>query len=315
MKKIPLLLSGICISVMMHAQTAASYYFNASEEVYNSIQQTGTAASIAGDDMFDTSIPIGFTFGYCGANYTQLYASSNGYISLPNVLPSSGAPSAANNLSSVQMLTFGTGLLCPFWDDLDGTGRNAFYTTLGEEPYRVFVFEWVEFGLYGGLSGATDDTLNFQVKLYETSGKIQFCYGPHNQPALSGTIGIVNSTTDFQTLDTPSSSPSSTNYSFTTYINSLPVDGQVYTWTIGPLGIDEPITIDITAFPNPSNGATNFIASSIIDSALIYTITGQQLASLNPMSNQFTYSFESSGCYYVELVCDKKRETIRVVIE
>ncbi len=314
MKKIPLFFTAICFSLMTQAQTAASYDFNASMETFNSISDIGTSATVNGDDMFDTSIPIGFTFGYCGINYYQLYASSNGYISLPNVLPSSGAPSAANNTNSVQLLNFGTGLICPFWDDLDGTGRHSYYTTLGNEPNRVFVFEWVEFGLYGGLSGATNDTLNFQVKLYETSGTIQFCYGYHNQPALSATIGIINSTSDYQTLDAPSTSPTPSVSNFATNINSLPGDGQVYTWSLGPIAIIENDPLVTNAFPNPSNGAVTLISSSKIESASIYNLAGQQIASVKPISNQFKYTFESSNCYFIQVVTEKKTEIVRVVI-
>ncbi|MBX7051208.1 MAG: T9SS type A sorting domain-containing protein [Flavobacteriales bacterium] len=291
-------------AIQTYSQTAASYGFNASTEAYNSIQEIGTEASVNGDDLFDTGIPIGFTFGYCGTNYVQLYASSNGYVSLPNVLPSTGAPSASNNLNSVQLLTFGTGLLCPFWDDLDGTGRHAYYATLGSEPNRVFVFEWVEFGLYGGLSGATNDTLNFQIKLYETSGTIQFCYGPHNQPSLSATIGIFNSSTDYQTLDLPSSNPAPSAANFTGNISSLPEDGQVYTWSLGPISVSENNSTHVKVFPNPSDGRVNVLASESIEQVVVFDALGQLVTSEKPQARFFSFDLEESGCYFMKIVTD-----------
>lgn len=301
--------------VQAYSQTATSYGFSASVEAYSSIQDIGTEATVAGDDLFDTGIPIGFTFGYCGTNYVQLYASSNGYISLPNVLPSSGAPSASNNINSVQLLTFGTGLLCPFWDDLDGTGRHAYYATLGNEPNRVFVFEWVEFGLYGGLSGATNDTLNFQIKLYETSGTIQFCYGPHNQPSLSATMGIFNSNTDYQTLDEPSSNPTPSAGNFNGNINSLPSDGQVYTWSLGPIEVDETSSASVTAYPNPSEGKVNLMASESIDCIVIYDALGQIITTENPRTKYFSCTFEESGCYFMRVFTENGTIMKQVIIE
>ena len=304
MKKLLTCIFILVAVVQTHSQTAASYGFGASLETYNSIQDIGTEATVAGDDLFDTAIPIGFTFGYCGTNYVQLYASSNGYVSLPNVLPSSGAPSASNNMNSVQLLTFGTGLLCPFWDDLDGTGRHAYYATLGNEPNRVFVFEWVEFGLYGGLSGATNDTLNFQIKLYETSGTIQFCYGPHNQPSLSATIGIFNSNTDYQTLDEPSSNPTPSAGNFNGNINSLPADGQVYTWSLGPIAVEETSMVSVTAYPNPSDGRVNLRASESIDCIIIYNALGQMITTEFPRTKHFSCTFEESGCYFMKVITE-----------
>lgn len=213
------------------AQTAASYLYYPTSEPFVSIAESGIPANFTGDDYFQTSIPIGFTFDYCGINYYYFYASSNGYISLPNILPSSGAPSANNSIFSLFQLNNGIGMICPFWDDLDGLGRSAYYLTTGISPNRIFTIEWNSFGLYGGLGGPTNDSLTFQIKLFEQNGLIQFCYG-HSMvySTLGATIGIINSTADFQTLNdcTPTAVPSSSV--FTTNISSFPLIGQVYNW-------------------------------------------------------------------------------------
>lgn len=314
MKSFCLFTLVFCLVFRTEGQTAESYGFAASQETYNSIKTFGIAATANGDDLFDTSIPIGFTFNYCGTNYSQLYASSNGFISLPNILPSSGAPSASNNLNSVQLLNFGTGLICPFWDDLDGTGRETYYTTLGTQPNRVFVFEWVNFGLYGGLSGATEDTLNFQVKLYETTGTIQFCYGEHDFPTLAATIAIINSNTDYQTLNNSGSNPTPSATDFTTNISSLPADGQVYTWFLGPAYVAENQVIT-SVYPNPTKGNLNLVCRENMKRICCYDVTGKLIHEEFPNVSNVTLYFDIPGVYELLVFSESGCETHKFMVE
>jgi hypothetical protein len=295
--------SSFNYGLKISAQTTADYDFSASMETFSSIKTFGTPATINGDDFFQTSIPLGFSFTYCGVSYPLTYASSNGYIQLINILPSSGAPSASNNLNSVSLLHQGTGMICPFWDDLDATGRESYYTTIGDAPNRVFIFEWVNLGLYGGLSGATADTLNFQLKLYETTNTIQFCYGSHNQPNLTATMGLINSTTDYQTLDAPSSFPTPSGSNFNTSINSLPDDGQVYTWSFGPASVYQtPRLSKISIYPNPSNGAFRLASTQSIKTIDIFDTSGKLISTAQPFSTNFVHTLLDCGIYIMRVV-------------
>ena len=230
MKKIFLVGLFICFALVNkgYAQlTAASYGFTAFTNPYTSISSTGTVTTaISCDDCGLCSIPIGFSFVYCGSTYTTLAANSNGYLSLVNNC-TGGTATFTNSAASLATISGGAGMLMPFWDDLNGMGYLAYYSTTGPVGSRVFTFEWDNFSLF------IDNTVhaNIQVKLYEGSNIIDFCYGPSSYATASGTIGIANSGTDYQTLPSSSTSPIPSSSTFTTSISTSAANGQVYRWT------------------------------------------------------------------------------------
>ena len=212
----------IILNLRANAQlTAASYGFTAFTSTFTSISGTGTSSTgLSCDDCAECSIPIGFSFVYCGTTSTTLAVSANGYISLVNNCVG-GLATAGNAISSMSSISDGAGMLMPFWDDLNGTGYTTYYSTTGPVGSRIFTFEWNNFSLF------TDPSVNatFQVKLYEGSNIIDFCYGPSDYSTLSetsGTIGIANSETDWQTLPNASSAPVPSSTTFTVVINPLP---------------------------------------------------------------------------------------------
>ena len=149
----------------------------------------------------------------------------------------------------------------PYWDDLNGFGHIAYYQTTGTAPNRVFTFEWNGWGVYAGTG-----TGNFQVKLYEGTNVIDFCYGASTYSGNSATIGIANSTTDYKTLNNSSAAPVASGATFTTSVASTPANGQVYRWT--------PCTVTVTAAndgPTCPGGTIHFTGTS---SGTSYTWTG-----------------------------------------
>ncbi len=138
---------------------------------WDEISSTGTSAigvgSISypvGCDNCGEIIPIGFSFNYYGANYTDIRVDSNGYMEfdlaglsqpwndpLPSFMP--------------------TGKVAPFWSDLNVPPSGAvYYETLGSAPNRYLVVQWnVEHLWDPGFP------LLFQAVLRE-SGEIEFRY-------------------------------------------------------------------------------------------------------------------------------------------
>jgi hypothetical protein len=116
-------------------------------------------------------VNIGFSFSYLGVNYTQVRLNTNGWLSFN--LTGEDANTHCN------FILFNTAdpttALAPWWDDLnaDGNAKVAYQTT-GNPPNRVFTAEWNNILAY---SFGSTTRLNFQVKLHETSGIIEFCYG------------------------------------------------------------------------------------------------------------------------------------------
>lgn len=235
MKKLYLLLLLCCASILSHGQiTASSYGFTPLSGTFSSISSTGTvASSVVGDDVTQTDIPIGFTFNFCGNDYTTLSACANGWLSLSNIY------STTTYYSSGSLAGITPAALFPFWRDLDGrgTGSQAYYTVTGTAPNRVFTFEWSDWRYYWYVDYSS--SFSVQVKLYETTNQIDFVYSNPDGVALSswssgGSIGIANSSTDYLSLDGYGSSPSASFTTFTSNLMQIPATGQIYRFTPPP---------------------------------------------------------------------------------
>ncbi|MES2702626.1 MAG: GEVED domain-containing protein [Bacteroidota bacterium] len=228
MKKMYLFMLVLLLSVAAKAQTAASYAFARTTGTYTSIvggSGTVSTTSISSDDATLSSISIGFSFVYCGTTYTTLSACSNGWLSLTN----STANVWTNTMSGAA--NGGVGKIMPFWDDLNGSGRTAYYQTTGTAPNRVFTFQWGDpstpWGTWTGSGTAT-----FQVKIYESSNVIQYVYGTGSYSGSSATIGIANSATDILNLANQSSTTATTTFSSS--VSGSPAANSVMTWTPPP---------------------------------------------------------------------------------
>lgn len=128
----------------------------------------GASTGPTGDDS-NQDVPLGFTFKYTGANYTQARISTNGWLSLNQT----GFP-GVQNLSLFDN-TLPNTTLAAWWDDLIADGSSIIsFKTDGVAPDRIFTAEWLQMLTY-----YTDATtrLSFQVKLFETTNIIEFHYG------------------------------------------------------------------------------------------------------------------------------------------
>ncbi len=139
------------------------------------------------NDSLSPAISLPFNFPFYGTNRSQIYISSNGWISFVNpgdttyaindTIPDGGGPNHA---------------LAVYWDDLESTPGNSggvYYKTIGTTPNRQFIVEWQVINASG--------EINFQVILYEHSHLIKFQYQTVGAAYLGGasaTIGIKAST-------------------------------------------------------------------------------------------------------------------------
>lgn len=221
--KVILLLSTVFMSLVTRAQL--SYTFSASNVTYSAISSATTLINANINDATSSVQDIGFTFTYGCTNYTRFIASSNGFISLGNVL--------TDDLPDNAMATTGQGpLLAPLWDDLrtnNGNGKVSFRST-GTVPNRILTVEWLNMRWK---NGATTDAISFQVKLYETSNNIEFCYRlgtatPSNSPNAS--IGIIGGTItgDYYSLNGTGTSPAAQYGIATNNLSVRPANNQLY---------------------------------------------------------------------------------------
>jgi subtilisin-like proprotein convertase family protein len=129
------------------------------------------------DDGISQNHPIGFNFNFAGTTFDRFSLNPNGYITmgtsivydLYNVL-CGGRGSGRNNVISA--LT--TDLYAS-----SGCGRSGAiqYLTTGTAPNRVLTVQWGDVGVYGWGSSFC---INFQIKLHETTNKVEIVYGTFN---------------------------------------------------------------------------------------------------------------------------------------
>jgi len=148
---------------------------------------TGGTLGPSGDDAY-SDVSIGFSFNYFGVNYSQARINTNGWISL-NVTGSADAMDNSELFTSALPAT----VIAPWWDDLSTDATSSVsYITEGIAPDRVFIAEWKR--VLAFYSTGTTARLSFQVKLYESSNVIEFCYGTaeagNHDVSESASIGI-----------------------------------------------------------------------------------------------------------------------------
>jgi hypothetical protein len=221
-----------------------------------------TSVLTTGNDDTPTAAaaPIGFTFNYESAAYTQYSVSPDGWILL-------GPAAAAVEFTNVTTSTTNVPRIFPYWDDL-ATGLDGGVQTLvtGTAPNRIFKVQW-QVTIPRATGGNFNST--FQAWLYENGGRIEYRYGTMGTPT-SGSIsgGIVGVTsTNFNSLSyaANTSSPSAAND-----LNTIaPASGRMYvytppspTWTWSP-----------STFITGQTTLANPIATAVTSNTT-YTLTG-----------------------------------------
>jgi chitodextrinase len=224
------LASGICsiVSYQANAQLAANTYeFIPLSGTFTEIVGGTNIPAIQTDDAISAALPIGFTFNYCGTDYTQIKASSNGFITFNVANTSSANGNSSGNIVDIKPAVM------PLWDDLGGGVGQANYLTSGTAPNRVFTLECKDWRW--NYNSSFPATISFQVKLYESSNIIEFVYrretGTGNITSSGGaTIGIIdnNATAGYLVLNNATAAPVVSFTTLTTDIQARPLTGQIY---------------------------------------------------------------------------------------
>ena len=212
------------------ATTAAGYSFLAKSSTFSYLSSGTTISSMYADDAISPSISIGFTFKYCGTDYTNIYASTNGFISFGT------SPSTVAYPGSTSYLATSGGIgkaVMALWDDLSGLSSTsvATYNLSGTSPNQVFT---IEFKNWLWDYSTTTPAISYQIKLFEGTNVIQIIYKqesgvPFWDYTTGATIGISGgTTTDFLSLDGTGTSPSASSTTLKTNITTKPASGQIY---------------------------------------------------------------------------------------
>lgn len=153
---------------------------------FENISGTGTVLnSVSNSQDAKEVIPIGFAFTYYGNTYTNSVVATHGHIGFNNF---GGSDLIQFNNTPLPTAADANELIAGWWDDLNpGVGGTVYYQTLGEAPFRRLIVQ------YDGvtLSGQPGQSVTFQIKLFESSNRIEIHYS--SVPGTgNATIGIEN---------------------------------------------------------------------------------------------------------------------------
>ena len=143
-----------------------NYTFQDTITGFNPISGGTQHGSATVDDASYSGLSIGFSFLFNGQTYTKISINSNGYIAFGSSIvetynPISDPDGTANIVSA---LTY----------DLKGQSNGELRSqSIGTAPNRVFVVQWLNFKRYG----FNGDSLDFQIRLSESTNKIDIVYG------------------------------------------------------------------------------------------------------------------------------------------
>ena len=131
---------------------------------------------VIGDDTTTTvrPLPAGFVFPFFTVPVSHYSACMNGFAQLHT----SAAGVANNSFQNAAMPAPGlpNSVLAVLWDDLTPVPGLTHLRSAekGSSPNRVFTIEWIDAAFLAGQPGP--ERLQFQAKLYETTGVIEFHY-------------------------------------------------------------------------------------------------------------------------------------------
>jgi len=149
----------------------SSYKFTASTGTATDMTGSTSISVSSSDDGYSPVVNIGFTFQFDGNNYSQFSVNTNGLMKLgstaiTNTRFNESFPGSAPGSTDYPFLA-------PFWDDLYLRPDGIRYKVTGSSPARVLTVEWhVEH-----YSGNSSEDLRMQVRLYETTNRIEIYYG------------------------------------------------------------------------------------------------------------------------------------------
>lgn len=142
------------------------------------------------DDGYWT-VPLPFPFLYNTFNQNTIYVCTNGYVTF-----GSGSTSLTGAISGGQG---SQGAIAGLSRDLDlrsgAPSPSLSYATSGSAPNRIFTIQWASIKTYPATT-YPGDNINFQIRLYETSNRIDIVYGTFTTAATTtAQVGLRGSST------------------------------------------------------------------------------------------------------------------------
>lgn len=179
-----LLLASMFIMLSTTAQNSVNYSAATSTTGSLTNMSSGTTQLIGTntDDAASSVTNLNFDFFFMGTRYAQFSVSPNGVLRL-------GATAVTTNLYE-PLGQAGQAMITAYGADQRThiTGK-VHYKITGTAPNRILIVEWLNMQSAFNTGGTAD--LTYQVRLYETTGVIEFVYGSMTMSA-AGAADVVN---------------------------------------------------------------------------------------------------------------------------
>lgn len=327
-------LAIVLASLTTKAQVS-SYLYSQTSTTYTAITSSDSLGTATSDDQryVDPAVPaggtattgvgfpIGFNFVFNSDTFDRIAINNNGWISFgkSSLTPSvnNASTSAYTPLSSTTTITPSLlrNRIAVVGRDLQAqAGASIRYKVLGASPNQVYVLQWENFKRYG--TTGTGDTLNFQLRLYETTNVVEVVFGnmkfgtgtstttsaPHVGLGGSVATDFNNRTTTTDWNNTAAGGANNVGCAVNTGV-VYPVSGTVFKWTpatcfaptsvsVSPVGTDTavvnwllptqvtPQNFQWVVVPQGNNPSTGIVASGFVaGTATSVTVNGLTSAS------------------------------------
>lgn len=288
MKKLLLTLTTLLGIINVQAQSGYTFSYSTGATYTSLTAGTNISAGVIWDDE-NWAIPMGFNLNIGGTTMSDFIIFNNEFMPATD---SAGSVNCFIPLSGTDWADRGL---------LSGTPSSPIrYQVSGTTPNRIFKLEYFNAGFSDEYTDfhTMNDSVNYQVWIYETTGVVEYHYGDsyesHSGAAyifggpLSGYMKNVD--LDLLTVDmaygvknnpvAPDFDSSSTLFSLPS-LNSIPPKGTVYRYTpvSGGTGIGDPaLAAQFQVYPSRANTTVQVRNSNNLQGTIaIYTITGSLL--------------------------------------
>jgi hypothetical protein len=247
-----ILLLTLCLAASLGWSVITDYNFTTTTTTYTPLTDGTIHGTDTNNEQVFNAVPLGFTFNYNGTDYTQISISCNGFIAMGATVTTSNTAISTGTTNNV--------IVAMNRDLISRTGGTLLSAMSGTAPNRVFTVQWA--GYRRNNSQAVNDTLNFQIKLYETTNLITFNYG-HSYTVTASLAATVQvglrgaSNTEYTNRTTTTNwaaTTAGTANNSTCALNATvyPAEGLTFNWTPPSAGTPP----NPAQYVSPANNAT-----------------------------------------------------------
>lgn len=232
LKSIVVILVMMTIGYNAYSQKLTDMTVSITDPGY-SVMSGGTYIGAGDDNVYGVYFPFNFSYDTKSyvANSDIFYVSCNGYITFPPHYNYSAYYASPLNIMYACVTAFRGDLYCY---------GSIYAGVTGSAPNRVLIIQWSNIDFYYSYSA----NMNFQIKLYETSNKVEITYGS----MAYGSYSYWNHYCGFVGIDG------------TRYINVKP--GATYT----------------TSFSSVNAGAPDYTNATLTSASVPYITNGKSIA-------------------------------------